>query len=185
MHEDRGPGPAHVLGDGLGGRTRLAEKEALLPLGNPCGVAGDSDQIGPVDDQQLTPRRLLRAGRPRCRRAAEVPCSQRQDRLRVAHGRAQPDALDIVPREPRQALEDAHEVRAAVGAGEGVDLVDDHHAQVARRACARRPAARPASPPATRAWSSAGRPARPESGAAHGLAVSPCQTKRRSPTISV
>jgi hypothetical protein len=62
-------------------------------------------------------------------------------------------------RETGRGARDAQEVRAAVGAGERVDLVDDDDAQVGEEARVSI-AARRASPRATRAWSSAARRAR-------------------------
>jgi hypothetical protein len=57
-----------------------------------------------------------------------------EDGLGVADRRAQPDALHVVPGEPGDPLDHAQEVRAAVGAGQRVDLVDDHHPQVGEQA---------------------------------------------------
>ena len=108
-----------------------------------------------------------------------------EDGVRVADRRGQADALDVVLAAAGQPLEDAHQVRAAVGPGQRVDLVDDDAAQVAEEPLRRAPAARPASPPATPASSSGARRARARTPASRASATSPCQTNRRSPTISV
>ncbi len=129
VDEDRGPCAAHLLGHGLGHGARLAEEQALRSLGDLGGVLGQAGQVRPPHHQQLLAARLLgrvddRALTPR---GALKPG---EDRLRVAHRGAQPDPLDIVAGEPGDALENAHQVGPAVGTRHGMDLVDDHHAQV-------------------------------------------------------
>ena len=54
-----------------------------------------------------------------------------QQLVRVADGRGQPDPLQRAPAEPGEPFEDGEQVPAAVVAGEGVDLVDHHGAQIA------------------------------------------------------
>ena len=138
-----------------------------------------------------TTRSCLRLGWLRrvdddARSGCDVPCSQREDGLGVAHGRA------TARRAGRHAGTCAPErsitlIRWAPRSvpATRVDLVDDHESAGRRRAWPRRPAARRASPRATPASSSGARPARGGTGAGRESGVSPCQTKRRSPTISV
>ena len=124
------PGVPHVLGDGLGRGPGLAEEQALAARRDVSRVAGDLGEVGAVDDEDLPGLRLAWAGlttRPaRLRRALQPG----EDRLGVAHGRGQPDALDVMPGDARQALGHAHQVGAPVGSGQRVDLVDDHDPQV-------------------------------------------------------
>ena len=56
---------------------------------------------------------------------APEPCSQRQQRRRVADGGGQPDALQRAPGEAGEPFQHGQQVPAAVVAGEGVHLVDD------------------------------------------------------------
>ena len=60
MHENRGAGPAHVLGHGLGRGARLAEEETLLAAGEAGGVMGESGQVRPVHHLDVPLRRRRR-----------------------------------------------------------------------------------------------------------------------------
>ena len=96
MHEDVGAGATHVLGDGLGGRPRLAEEQALLSLGDTHGGIRQGNEVRAMDDQQLsTPRHSRRIDDPRV--TLRGPLQPREDLLRIADGRAQAHALHIVP----------------------------------------------------------------------------------------
>ena len=129
MDEHVDAGAPHVLGDGLRRGPGLAEEQALAARRDLSRVAGELGEAGAVDDEDLPGLRL--AGR-----ADDAPgpagraLHPGEDGLGVAHGRGQPDALDVMPGDARQALDHAHQVGAAVGSGQRVDLVDDHGPQV-------------------------------------------------------
>ena len=82
-----------------------------------------------MHDEELPSARRLRRidDDPRASRGAPEPA---EDLLGVPDSRAQPDSLQVVAREPGDPLEDAHEMRAAIGPGDRVNLVDDDDAQV-------------------------------------------------------
>ncbi len=138
MHEHVRAAVAHPVGDLLGERAALAEEEGLVPLG-----------LGRCTGREIRQRRvevdLQPAPRSRFRRVDDDAVARRraaqplQDRVRVSDGRAQADALHVVRREARDALEDAHQVRAAVQARHRVHFVDDHVAQVAEELRRRHP----------------------------------------------
>jgi hypothetical protein len=132
VDEHGGAGAAHVLGDGLGHAARLAEEQALRALGDPRRLAGDLCERGAVRDEQLAAARLP-GGIDDARVAPRRTAQPGEDVGRVADGRAQADALQVVSRDAREPLDDAEHVRAAVGAGERVDLVDDDDPQVVKQ----------------------------------------------------
>jgi hypothetical protein len=132
MHEHLGPSPAHVLGDRLGDRPRLTEKQALAALGHARGRVSQARQLRLVHDQQLTARHVVWRihDDALALRAAPDPS---QDRLGVADGRAQTHALHVVARQGREPLDHAQQVRAAVAARERVDLIDHDHPQIPKQ----------------------------------------------------
>ena len=114
MDEHGDAGAPHVLGDGLRRGPGLAEEQALAARRDPRRVAGELSEAGAVDDEELPRPRLawrVDDAPGRLRRALHPG----EDGLGVAHGRGQPDALDVMPGDARQALEHAHQVGAAVG----------------------------------------------------------------------
>ena len=161
------------------------QKNRLLPPPrDPRRIAGDLSEARAVDDEELPEPRLARRAdhAPRPVRGALQP---REDRLGVAHGRGQPDALEVMAGDAGQALDHAHQVGAPVGPGQRVDLVDDHESAGRRRAWPRPPAARGASPQGTPASSSGARRAPAGTGAGRGPACRRARRSDRSPTISV
>ena len=89
------------------------------------------DRHGDPDVEPLAARRRHDADRPRAR---EEPC----DLLAGPHRGREPDALHRRGRELVEPLERQGEVRAALGAGERVDLVDDDRLDAAQRLAGRR-----------------------------------------------
>jgi hypothetical protein len=118
----------HRLRDPLGARPALDEHQALLAapeLGDAAG--GLVDAAADVDRQVARRRALGWVDQPeRARARALHPLA---DHLGVTDRRRQPDALDVAADEHRDALEQRRQVRAAVVAGERVDLVDHHRLQ--------------------------------------------------------
>jgi hypothetical protein len=129
VDEHLGARAAHVLGDDLGDRPRLTEEQALARLGHLRGRLGQGRQRVVADDQQLALGRRVRGIDDRAL-ALGAALQPHRDLLGVADGRAQADALDVVARERGEPLDHADQVGAAVGAGHGVDLVDDDDPQI-------------------------------------------------------
>ncbi len=129
MDEDVGAAVAGPVGDDLGERPALAEEQALVAARPGRGSVGQGGEGGVEFDAQAAPGRL--PGRiddhPLAPRGALDPG---QDGLGITDRGAEADALDVVVGEAGQALDDAHEMGAAVASGHGVDLVDDDEAQV-------------------------------------------------------
>ena len=177
----------HLLGDGLRERPRLAEEEALLSRGPRARPRARS----PADRSRSRPDEAARAcrafgGSTTTLVALGDPCEpargsgpgcrpSRSGRSRCT------SCLD----ERRKPLEHAHQVRAAVRAGERVNLVDDDDRRSSKSLCDRdaRRHEHHLERLGGRHQELGGLSY--ERHASRGPAASPCQTNRRSPTISV
>ena len=82
VHEHGGAGAPHVLGDGLGGRPRLAEEQALLSARLGRRLVASVGEIRPVRDERSAVAPAPSAGRRRARSRRDVPVSH----ARIASG---------------------------------------------------------------------------------------------------
>lgn len=183
VDEDGGAGPPHVLGDGLGDRARLTEEEALAALGDLARVAGEVVEVEGGGRRGAGGGRAAWAGRRSSPGGSRCPAASRGSRRGCRRSRSGRRAGRRGESRARRSMT-LRRWSAAIAAGEGVDLVDDddpevaeeragvdllrdqHHLErlgvVIRSSVGSRRKVR-------RSW----------------LVVSPCQTKRRRPTISV
>ncbi len=129
MHKHGCACSAHGFRNGFRRGARLAEKQAFASPGHLCSSDCNLRLTRFVRDQELSSRWLLRwidhDAFPLGRSTQPF-----ENSLWISHRCAQPGSLNVVTGNLTETLDHAHQVGAAVGAGDGTHFVNHDHSQV-------------------------------------------------------